>query len=41
LEREIAMAVAAEKLEPRVIDQVEGALTSLVDTGVRPVPYNY
>jgi len=35
------MAVAAEKLEPRVIDQVEGALTYLVDTGVRPVSYNY
>jgi hypothetical protein len=35
------MAVAAERLEPRVIDQVEGALTYLVDTGVRPVSYNY
>ena len=35
------MAVAAEKLEPRVFDQVEGVLTYLVDTGVRPVSYNY
>jgi hypothetical protein len=35
------MAVAAERLEPRVIDQVEGVLTYLVDTGVRPVSYNY
>ena len=35
------MAVAAEKLEPGVIDQVEAALTYLVDTGVRPVSYNY
>ena len=35
------MAVAAEKLEPRIFDQVEGVLTYLVDTGVRPVSYNY
>jgi len=35
------MAVAAEKLEPTVFDQVEGVLTYLVDTGVRPVSYNY
>ncbi|HEX4570389.1 MAG TPA: CmcJ/NvfI family oxidoreductase [Dongiaceae bacterium] len=35
------MAVAAEKLEPRVIDQVEGVLTYLVDRGIRPVSYNY
>ena len=35
------MAVAAEKLEPRIFDQVEGVLTYLVDTGVRPVTYNY
>jgi hypothetical protein len=35
------MAVAAEKLEPTVFDQVEAVLTYLVDTGVRPVSYNY
>src|SRR5690349_1092768 len=39
--REIAMAVAAEKLEPRVFDQVEGVLTYLIDTGIRPASYNY
>jgi len=40
------MAVAAQNLEPRIIDQgvfdqVEGVLNYLVDTGVKPVAYNY
>ena len=43
------MAVAAQSLQPRFIDQVgqgafdqvEGALTYLVDTGVKPFAYNY
>src|SRR4029077_10865687 len=48
---EISMAVAAQSLEPRLIDQVnfsqvafdqvEGALNYLVDTGVKPFAYNY
>ena len=43
------MAVAAQSLQPRLIDQVgqgafdqvEGALNYLVDTGVKPFAYNY
>ncbi len=40
------MAVAAQSLEPRSLepgafDQVEGVLTYLLDTGVKPVAYNY
>jgi hypothetical protein len=38
------MAVAAERVETREhqsFDQVEGVLNYLVDTGIRPVSYNY
>ncbi len=35
------MAVAASLVEDRGFEQVEGVVTYLVDTGVRPVSYNY
>ena len=35
------MAVAARNIEAEGLDRVEGVLTYLVDTGVKPVSYNY
>jgi hypothetical protein len=35
------MAVAAQRIETVDFDQVEGLLNYLVDTGVKPVSYNY
>lgn len=35
------MAVAAERIEAEAFDQVEGILSFLVDTGEKPVSYNY